>query len=295
MMKKLMYLMSALLLLSCSHDAEYDATGVFEATEIALSSDQSGIIVSFVAQEGDVLSAGSEVALLDTVLLSLQREQLVSQQSGILRSRPDTERQVAELRRRIEHQAREVERVDKMLAGGAATQKQYDDQKSQLDVLQSQLSALLTTLGKQSGTASDNAAAIEAQIRQVEERIRRCSVKSPISGTVLVKYQQQGEMAVAGKPLCKIADLDNMHLRCYFTSDQLADVKVGQQVKVIADFGGDSQREYEGTISWISDESEFTPKGIQTRDSRANLVYAAKVAVKNDGSIKIGTYGEVKL
>ena len=158
-------------------------------------------------------------------------------------------------------------------------------------------SACGTWSSLQSGNAGieQNAAAMEWQIKLLDDRIAKSVIRSPIDGTVLVKYIEPGEMAVAGRPLMKVADLNHMYLRAYFTSDQLAHVQLGQKVMVIADFGGDEQMEYEGTVSWIASESEFTPKNIQTRSSRANLVYAAKIAVQNDGKLKIGLYGEVKL
>ncbi len=162
-------------------------------------------------------------------------------------------------------------------------------------MLEGQLSALLSTLGKNRTSISDNADAIQYQGEQVAEQISKSTVTSPLTGTVLLKYAEPGEFATPGRPLCKIADLNNVYLRAYFTVSQLAGLKIGQKVTVIANFGGDEQYEYPGTISWIAQESEFTPKSIQTRDSRANLVYAVKIAVKNDGRLKLGQYGEVRL
>lgn len=161
--------------------------------------------------------------------------------------------------------------------------------------MQAQLTALLSTLGNNRNSISDNAVAIQYQTEQIEEQIAKSSVKSPISGTVLAKYAEPGEFATPSRPLCKLADLDRIYLRAYFTASQLAELKLGQIVTVIADFGGDKQYEYPGTISWIAQESEFTPKSIQTSDSRANLVYAVKILVKNDGRLKLGQYGEVRL
>ena len=161
--------------------------------------------------------------------------------------------------------------------------------------LKGQLEALLSTLNNSKHTISDNSEAITYQVDQIREQIEKCHIVSPLTGTILTKYAEKGEYATPGKPLYKIADLDNIYLRCYFTASQLADIKIGQKVTVIADFGGEQQYEYPGTITWIAEESEFTPKSIQTNDSRANLVYAAKVAVKNDGRLKIGQYGEVRL
>lgn len=182
-----------------------------------------------------------------------------------------------------------------MLRDGAATTKQRDDIESQIRILEGQLSATLSTLDKNTATINDNAAAMEAQIELLSDRIAKCKIVSPVSGTVLVKYAEAGELATAGKPLMKVADLDNIYLRAYFTSDYLASIKLGDKVTITADFGGEERYNYEGRIAWISSESEFTPKTIQTPDSRANLVYAVKIAVKNDGKLKIGLAGEVSL
>lgn len=154
---------------------------------------------------------------------------------------------------------------------------------------------MLSTLSKSRNSISDNAAALQYQRQQIAEQIEKSTVKSPLTGTVLVKYAETGEFATPGKPLIKVANLDDIYLRGYFTVSQLAYIKLGQKVTVIADFGGDEQYEYPGTITWIAQESEFTPKSIQTRDSRANLVYAVKISVKNDGRLKLGQYGEVRL
>lgn len=158
-----------------------------------------------------------------------------------------------------------------------------------------QLDALLSTLKNNTSSIDENASAIDLQIAQVEDRLSKCRIVSPIDGSVLVKYSEAGELAATGKPLMKVADMDRLYLRAYFTSDQLSDLSVGQEVTVVADFGGDKQREYPGRITWIASECEFTPKSIQTRDTRANLVYAVKIAVENDGLLKIGLYGEVRL
>lgn len=220
---------------------------------------------------------------------------MLAQQTALLSSRPDVGKQVASLREQIAKQKRELQRVDNMLADGAATRKQRDDIEAQIKVLQGNMEALLSTLGKNTATINDNSAALEAQIAALDDRIAKCRVTAPVGGTVLVKYAEAGELATAGKPLVKIADLNAIYLRAYFTSLQLAGIKLGDTVRVVADFGGDERYDYEGRIAWISSESEFTPKTIQTKDSRANLVYAAKIAVKNDGRIKIGLAGEVIL
>ena len=213
----------ALTLTACHTTPDYDATGIFEATTVTVSSETTGKILSLDISEGDSVKEGQQVALI------------------------------------------------------------------------AHLEAQLSTFGKSRSSISDNTAALQYQSEQIAEQIEKSKIKSPLTGTVLVKYAEPGEFATPGKPLYKAADLDNIYLRAYFTADQLPDLKIGQKVTVIADFGGDEQFDYPGTISWIAQESEFTPKSIQTRDSRANLVYAVKISVKNDGRLKLGQYGEVRL
>lgn len=294
-MKRLAYIAIAMLTASCGSDKEFDAQGTFEATEVIVSSESAGRILNFSIDEGATIEAGTELAVIDSLQQHLQRKQLLAQQTALLSSRPDVSKQVASLREQIAKQKRELQRVDNMLADGAATRKQRDDIEAQIKVLQGNMEALLSTLGKNTATINDNSAALEAQIAALDDRIAKCRVTAPVGGTVLVKYAEAGELATAGKPLVKIADLNAIYLRAYFTSSQLANIKLGDTVRVVADFGGDERYDYEGRIAWISSESEFTPKTIQTKDSRANLVYAAKIAVKNDGRIKIGLAGEVIL
>lgn len=295
-MKRLIYPAAALFLLTaCDNANDYDATGIFETTTVTVSAETSGKILSFGITEGDSVCAGQNIAVIDTTLLTLQQLQLGSQRLSAESASPDVAAQAAALRNQIAHQQSECDRQERLLADGATTQKHFDDAKAQLSVLKSQLTALLSTLGKNRSSISDNALAIQYQSEQIAQQIAKSKITSPLTGTILVKYAEPGEYATPGKPLCKIADLDNMYLRSYFTANQLADIKIGQKVTVIADFGGDEQYEYPGTITWIAQESEFTPKSIQTKDSRANLVYAVKVAVKNDGRLKLGQYGEVRL
>jgi HlyD family secretion protein len=182
-----------------------------------------------------------------------------------------------------------------MLKDGAATRKQKDDIDAYIRILERQLSATLSTLDKNTEAINSNATALEAQIAALDDMISKCRVVSPINGTVLVKYAEAGELATMGRPMVKIANLDKIYLRAYFTSDQLSNLKIGDELVVTADFGGDERYDHTGRITWISSESEFTPKTIQTKNSRANLVYAVKIAVKNDGRLKIGFTGEVNL
>lgn len=294
-MKRIVYIAAVVLAASCSTEAEFDAQGTFEATEVVVSSEATGRILNFEVEEGMAVEANQMVGAIDSVQLHLQRKQLVAQQSALLGSRPDVKKQVAALREQIAKQNEELRRVENMLKDGAATQKQKDDIEAQIKILESQLDATLSTLDKNTSTINNNSAALEAQIAALDDRISKCRIISPIGGTVLVKYAEAGELATVGKPLMKIADLDNIYLRAYFTSDQLAKVNLGDEVKVVADFGGEERYDYTGRVAWISSESEFTPKTIQTKDSRANLVYAVKIAVENDGRLKIGLAGEVVL
>lgn len=295
-MKKIILLSAtALIMASCQSKPAYDATGIFEATTVTVSAETSGKILSLDITEGDTVRAGRCVAVVDTTLLVLQGKQIESQQSSAENSSPDIAAQAASLRSQIAHQQNECERIARLLADGAATQKQSDDANAALRILRAQLDGLLSTLVKNKNSISDNAVALQYQREQIEEQIVKSSVKAPITGTVLSKYAEAGEYATPGRQLFKVANFNDIYLRSYFTANQLADLRIGQKVTVIADFGGDEQFEYPGTISWIAQESEFTPKSIQTNDSRANLVYAVKVAVKNDGRLKLGQYGEVRL
>ena len=294
-MKRIVYIAAVVLAASCGTEAEFDAQGTFEATEVVVSSEATGRILNFEVEEGMAVEANQMVGAIDSVQLHLQRKQLMAQQSALLGSRPDVKKQVAALHEQIAKQNEELRRVENMLKDGAATTKQRDDIEAQIKILESQLEATLSTLDKNTSTINNNSAAMEAQIAALDDRISKCRIISPIGGTVLVKYAEAGELASVGKPLMKIADLDNIYLRAYFTSDQLANINLGDEVKVVADFGGEERYDYTGRVAWISSESEFTPKTIQTKDSRANLVYAVKIAVENDGRLKIGLAGEVVL
>ena len=286
---------TVLALASCQNREQYDATGIFEANTVTVSAETAGKLVAFDVEEGDSITMGQQVGIVDTTLLSLQQKQLLSQQLATEKSSPDIAAQAAALRSQIAHQQNECDRMARLLAEGAATQKQSDDANAQLRTLRGQLEGLLSTLDKNRSSITESASALQYQREQIEEQIRKSHIIAPITGTVLQKYAEQGEYATPGRPLFKMADLGGIYLRSYFTTSQLSNISIGQQVTVIADFGGDEQYEYPGTIIWIAQESEFTPKSIQTRDSRANLVYAVKISVKNDGRLKLGQYGEVSL
>ena len=294
-MKRVIYILAAIVAVSCSNEADYDAQGTFEATEVLISAEGTGRILYFNIREGEAIEANSVIGAIDSLQLHLQREQLKAQQSALLSSRPDKEKQVASLRSQIAKQRTELQRIENMLRDGAATTKQRDDIEAQITILEGQLSAALSTIDINISTINNNAVALEAQIASLDDRIAKCRIAPMVSGMVLVKYADEGEFTTTGKPLMKVANLEEIYLRAYFTSDQLAKVNLGDEVTITADFGGDERYDYVGRVTWISAESEFTPKSIQTKDTRANLVYAVKIAVKNDGRLKIGLAGEVRL
>ena len=289
------YGLLSLLAVGCGNRDDFDATGTFEATEVTVSAEANGRILCFDVEEGDSVEAAVPVGAIDTVQLYLQKLQLERQVASARSSRPDVRKQATALREQISQQQTERRRVENLLKDGAATTKQLDDIDAQLKILQGQLDALLSTLHNNLASIDENSSAIELQIAQIEDRLSKCRIVSPVGGTVLAKYAEAGELAAVGRPLMKVADLGQVYLRAYFTSEELSSLRLGQQVTVTADFGGDERIDYPGRITWIASESEFTPKSIQTRNSRANLVYAVKIAVKNDGRLKLGLYGEVKL
>ena len=294
MKRSTMYLL-LLILAGCSRSESFDATGTFEATEVTVSAEAPGRILAFDVNEGDRIAQGQTVGTIDTVQLYLQKMQLERQIASVRSNRPDISKQVTALREQIAQQEAERTRVKRLLDDGAATTKQLDDIDASLKILNGQLEATLSTLRNNTASIDENSSSIELQIAQVEDRLAKCRIVSPVTGTVLAKYAETGELASTGRPLMKVADLDHIYLRAYFTSEQLAALQLGQEVTVTADFGADEQYEYPGHIIWIASESEFTPKNIQTRNTRANLVYAVKIAVENDGRLKIGLYGKVNL
>lgn len=288
-------LVLALAMTACGKgNKAYDASGVFESTEVTISAEGNGKIMSLGIQEGDRLEAGAVVGCIDTVQLFLSKVQLEASRRAVGSGRLNISRQIAALESQIVKQRQELDRFTKLEQAGASNRKQVEDIQAHLDILERQLAAQKESLQNANSNVSGQADAIEAQIAQLEDRIRKCVITSPVSGTVLAKYSEAGELAVQGRALFKVADLESIRLRAYITADQLTGLKLGQEVKVFADQGTSGRKEYAGTLVWISDKAEFTPKTIQTRDERANLVYAVKIAVKNDGLIKLGMYGEVK-
>ena len=286
----------AALLASCGEkDKDYDATGTFEATEVTVSAEQTGKLMAFDITEGDKIEAGSQVGLIDTVQLYLKARQMGATKLVYSAQKPETQKQIAATRQQIIKARQEVNRYTQLVKEDAANRKLLDDAKSQLQVLERQLEAQTSSLNTSTKSLNAQMGTVDVEKLQIADQLQKCHILSPISGTVLDKYAEPGEFATIGKPLFKIADTDNMYLRAYITSDQLRSVKIGQQVKVFSDYGGGNRKEYRGTVTWISSKSEFTPKTILTDDERADLVYAVKIAVKNDSYIKIGMYGEVKL
>ena len=285
----------ALIVAACGgNEKEYDATGTFEATETTVFAEQSGTLLAFSVNEGDEVEKGDEVGLTDTTQTWLKIQQLEATKEVYQSQKPDMERQIAATRQQLSKARQEEQRYRELVADGAAPSKMLDDASSQVKVLQRQLDAQISSLSTNTRALDKQTAAADVQVTQLQDMLRKCHITVPTKGTVLEKYVERGELVAAGKPLFKIADTQNMFMRAYVTSDQLQRIRLGQQVRVFADYGDNQKKEYGGTISWISSRSEFTPKTILTDDERADLVYAVKIAVKNDGYIKIGMYGEVK-
>ena len=289
--------LAALSLASCqnNNDRPY-ASGNFEATEVSVSSEGTGKLLSFNLEEGQHLSAGQSVGSIDTIQLYLKKLQLRSSGQSLQHKKSDVPVQIASLKEQLAKLHTERARFAQLFAQKAATSKQVEDLDSQIKVVQKQLAAQVSTLERSNQSVSEESSAVEIQAAQIDDQLKKCRLTSPIQGTVLVKYAQAGELMTVGKPLFKIADVQTLFLRAYLTSDQLSQVKLGQTVKVVTDWGKDEQHENKGIVTWISDKAEFTPKSIQTRNERANLVYAIKVAVPNNsGYLKIGMYGEIAL
>lgn len=277
-----------------SQEEQYDASGIFETTEVIVSAKGTGELQSFQVEEGQAVRQGEVLGWIDTLQLSLKDRQLAASLLATESKRLDEKRQVAHLRQQIENLQREKERFTALLNAKATTAKQVDDIDYQIKVLQNQLVATQEQINSSNSSLSRQSESIQAQRAQMEDQIRNAMISSPITGTVLTKYAEQGEFAVPGKALFKVADVSQMKLRAYITADQLTQLQIGQAVAVYADRGTTDRKRYAGRVVWIADKAEFTPKTIQTRNERANLVYAVKIAVENDGFIKRGMYGEVR-
>ena len=295
-MKKLIIMTAGLAVLaSCgSNEKEYDATGTFEATEVTVAAEQSGALMKFDVNEGDEIALGKEVGLIDTTQIWLKIQQAGATKEVYQSQKPDMEKQIAATRQQLAKARQDQQRYKELVADGAAPSKMLDDATNQVTVLQKQLDAQISSLSTQLSTLNSQLSTVDVQVSQLQDQLQKCHIAAPIKGTVLEKYVEKGEFVAVGKPLFKMADTEQMFMRAYATSAQLQNIKVGQKAKVFADYGDGQKKEYEGTVSWISSRSEFTPKTILTDDERADLVYALKVAFKNDGYVKIGMYGEVK-
>ena len=250
--------------------------------------------LSLTVSEGQQLRAGQVIGAVDSTQLYLTRLQLLQNRKAILSGRPDVNAQVESLKKELATAIDDKNRIANLVKGGVASQKQLDDAESRVSVLQARINSQSSALGTTTSSLNEQAAAAEIQLAQVEDQLRKCKLVNPVSGQVLTKYAEQNELTSTGKPLYKIADLSTMVLRAYVSGNQLAQLKLNQKVTVSTDDGNGGLKNTDGTITWISDKAEFTPKTIQTKDERANLVYAIKVSVKNDGAYKIGMYGEIK-
>jgi HlyD family secretion protein len=295
---------------SCnSNKVKFDASGTFESDELVVSSEANGRITSLNLEEGNLLKKGQVVGTIDNESLQLQKEQVEASISALKEKTSDVAPQIRLLedqkkvqQSQLTNMLQERARTENLVKADAATKKQLDDINAQIDVLQKQISVTEQQINVQkNNVATQNRSILseknplEKKSAQLQDQIQKSNIVNPIDGTVIMKYAELGEVTAQGKALYKIADLSTIILRAYVTGIQLPNIKTGQQVKVLIDSTESKYKEYPGTIEWISDKAEFTPKTIQTKEERANLVYAIKIRVKNDGYLKIGMYGEVQL
>jgi len=292
--KLLSFLIATICLFSCNkNENDFDASGSFEAVETILSAEANGQILKFNVEEGQQLDAGQKVGFIDSTQLSISKMQLRQNKKAILSGRPQEQIQTESLKKQLANALLDRNRTEKLVKGGVASQKQLDDANAKVATLQSQIAAQKNSLEITTENLTEQGNTVGVQLKGIDDQLSKSVIVNPIKGTVLAKYAEQYEMAVIGKPLYKIANLETLDLRAYITGTQLPQIKMGQQVKVRIDEGEKKYKEYQGIINWISDKSEFSPKTIPTKDERANLVYAIKIRVKNDGFLKIGMYGEV--
>jgi len=300
----------ALFITSCNRNAhDFDASGTFEAEEVIVSSEATGRLISFDIQEGQSIPEGKKVGLIDAENLTLQKEQIEASINALSEKTADVNPQIQLLQNQQAVQQSQLKtlyaeriRVQNLLKMDAATGKQLDDINAQIELIQKQMAVTKQQINVQkSATYTQNRGILsegkplQKRVEQLNDQLKRATIVNPVNGTVLTKYAEQGEITSAGKALYKIADLSTLALRAYLTGAQLSQVKVNQEVTVRVDKGADDYKTLKGTITWISDKAEFTPKTIQTKDERSNLVYATKIRVKNDGYLKLGMYGEVIL
>lgn len=287
----LLYTVFLAVLISCDGNGDKaDGYGNFEATEITVSAEANGRILFFDVEEGNVLEENKVVGVIDTIQLSLKRDQLLAAKNTIFSKSRSVLSQREVIKEQLKVAQNDQTRIENLINENAATQKQLDDINGQMDILKQQMINVET----QNAPIVNEVKSIEVQIQQIEDQIVKSIIKNPVKGTVLVKYAEPNEVAAFGKPLYKISDLDEMELRVYISETQLANIQTGQEVTVKID-DADNMKSYNGTVAWISDSAEFTPKIIQTKEERVNLVYAVKVRVKNDGSLKIGMPAEMWL
>ena len=306
-MKKITLITTLVALIACNNKHQFDASGNFEADEVIVSAQQTGQLIDYDVEEGKTLTEGQKVGQINVALLKIQKEQVEATIASLKEKTQNPADQVALIRSQLEvqraqlaQQERELTRTQNLVRGGAATQKQLDDLSALIDqlrkqiaVTENQLKVSLTNINTQNRNVLSQEAPLQKNAEAVQEQINQGDIINPIAGTVLTNYALKGEMQTFGKPLYKIANTDVLTLKAYITGDQLFQIKLGQQVTVRTDAGKGEYRTYQGEIIWISQKSEFTPKTIQTKSERANLVYAIKIKVKNDGFLKIGMYGEV--
>lgn len=274
---------------------DFDACGQIEATEVVVSAESNGKIMRMDVEEGDQLAKGTCVGNIDSVQTYLQKKELEGRKVNAESRIVDIRQQLASQYDRLSNLKKDRERFKALLSKDAGTQKQVDDIESQIAVTESEIAAQRQTYEKSNAGVRDEMAVYDVQIAQRSDQLAKCRIVAPISGTVLTKYAEAGEMVTTGKPLFKMADMGRVYVRAYLTTAQLADVKVGDAVRVVVEDGSAQPRSYEGKMTWISDEAEFTPKNIQTKDERADLVYATKVTVENDGYLKLGMYAYIHL
>ncbi len=286
----LFMLLPLLALISCKgNEKTSDAYGNFESTEITISAQATGEIMQFCLEEGNQLTAGQVIGWIDTTDLVLKKAQMTAQKEAITSKTASLDAQIAVFQQQKTNVLRDKERVEKMFRDGASTQKQVDDITGQIDLIDKQIKSVKA----QETSVYSEAATVQKQIAQVEESIRKSTIINPSEGVVLSKYVNAHEIASMGKPLYKLADLREMKLKVYVSGDQILQVKIGQEVEVLVDQDSKTNRKMSGIVSWVSESAEFTPKIIQTKEERVNMVYAVKVLVKNDGTLKIGMPGEV--
>jgi HlyD family secretion protein len=291
----LAFLLLSLISFACGNgNGKYDATGTFESEEVIVSSEAMGKLIQFDVEEGAQLKADQIVGVVDTLQLYLKKKQLQAMVNAVLSKQPDIAAQLATVQEQIKTAETEKRRIENLVKLNAATTKQLDDVNAQIELLNKQYTATKSNLTITKQGLQSETLPLVAQIEQLEDQIAKSKIKNPLNGVVLTRYAKQNEVTSTGKALYKIADLSTMTLRAYINGTQLSEIKLGQKVKVFVDKGTDDQKELSGEIYWISSKAEFTPKTIQTKDERANLVYAVKVKVVNDGFLKIGMYGEVK-